>query len=349
MGRGDKPPMLAYAPPMHSGPKAVAIPVSGSRIAAIDIARAAALLAMAIYHFAWDLEFFGYIEPGTTNAGAWKIFARSIAGSFLFLVGVSLVLAHGDGIRWRGYWKRLAMVAGAAAVISLATYLALPQGFIFFGILHQIALASLLGLAFLRLPWAANAVLAGLVIALPFFFRSPLFDHPSLWWAGLSTQTPRSNDYVPVFPWFGAVLAGMAATQLASATGLRWRLARYAPGPWARLPQFLGRHSLAVYLIHQPVLIGLVWIVAQIAPAPEVVPEAGFRQACETACEASRDAEFCAGYCACMLEQLETAGDLPRVLAGEQDEALTMRVRESADQCSVAQESLEGTGRDGTP
>lgn len=321
----------------------------GTRLAAIDLARFGALLAMAVYHFAWDLEFFGYIEPGTTNAGLWKVFARSIAGSFLFLVGVSLVLAHGDGIRWRGYWKRLAMVAGAATVISLATYFAFPQGFIFFGILHQIALASLLGLAFLRLPWLVNAAIAAIVIALPLIYRHPLFDHPSLWWVGLSATTPRSNDYVPVFPWFGAVLAGMALAQFASGIALRERLARWKPGRWASLPLFLGRHSLAVYLIHQPLLIGLIWVATQIAPPVGIAPEVHFREACETACEASRDAEFCAGYCACMLDALEASGDLPRVLAGGEDDALTAKVRASVDLCTAAQGDDGGAETEGTP
>src|SRR5690606_12637101 len=128
---------------------------------------------------------------------------------------VSLFLAHGSGVRWTGFLRRLAMVAGAAAAISIATFLAVPDAFIFFGILHQIALASLFGLTFLRLPWALTLVAAAAVIAAPHFLRSSFFDHPAWWWVGLSTSLPRSNDYVPVFPWFGAVLAGIAAAGLA--------------------------------------------------------------------------------------------------------------------------------------
>ena len=100
------------------------------RIATIDIARGAALVAMAIYHFAWDLEFFGYVPPAMTAVGGWKLFARCIASSFLFLVGVSLFLGHSQGIRWRGYRRRLAMVAGAALAISAVTYIAVPNGFL---------------------------------------------------------------------------------------------------------------------------------------------------------------------------------------------------------------------------
>ena len=100
------------------------------RIAVIDVARGVALLAMASYHFTWDLEFFGYADAGLTAVGGWKTYARCIATSFLFLVVVSLYLAHGRGIRWNGFWKRLAMVAAAAAAISFVTWLAVPQGFV---------------------------------------------------------------------------------------------------------------------------------------------------------------------------------------------------------------------------
>src|SRR5690606_2738746 len=107
------------------------------RLEAIDVARGLALVAMAIYHFAWDLEFFGYVPHAMTAQGGWKLLARCIASSFLFLVGVSLFLGHARGIRWRPFLRRLAMVAGAAAAISLVTWLAVPGGLIFFGILHQ--------------------------------------------------------------------------------------------------------------------------------------------------------------------------------------------------------------------
>ena len=101
--------------------------VSRNRIETIDLARGIALVAMAIYHFTWDLEFFGYAEPGLTAAGAWKYFARSIAASFLVLVGISLYLAHRNDIRWASFGKR-PMVAGAALAISIVTYVAVPGG-----------------------------------------------------------------------------------------------------------------------------------------------------------------------------------------------------------------------------
>ncbi len=290
---------------------------------------------MAIYHFTWDLEFFGYVPPGMTAVGGWKLFARCIASSFLFLVGVSLLLAHGETVRWRGYWQRLAMVASAALAITVVTYFAVPNGFIFFGILHQIAVASLLGLAFLRLPAAATLVLAAAVIAAPHYLRSEFFDSPWWWWTGLSESRLRSNDYVPVFPWFGAVLAGIAAARIAQATGILARLAQLQPRRWTSPLVFAGRHSLAFYLIHQPVLIACVWLFAQAFPPAEQGREVRFQQACEATCAEQRDTAFCARYCSCMLGALDREGTLDGVFSGDHDPELKRRVEETAGRCTA--------------
>ena len=230
------------------------------RIVAIDLARSLALLGMAVFHFTWDLEFFGYVAPGTTLHGGWAVFARAVAGSFLFLAGVSLVLAHGDGIRWAGFLRRLGMVAGAALAITAATFFAMREAFIFFGILHSIAAASVLGLLFLRAPIWLTVAAAAAVWGLPDFVRSPVFDPRSLAWTGLAETPPRSFDFVPVFPWFAATLLGIAAGRAGEAAGLWDRLRGGTPGPILRAAAWPGRHSLAVYLLHQPVLIGLVWL-----------------------------------------------------------------------------------------
>jgi len=317
------------------------------RIETIDIARGAALVAMAIYHFAWDLEFFGYAPPGMTAVGGWKLFARAIASSFLFLVGVSLFLAHARGIRWKGFWRRLAMVAGAALAITVATWIAVPDGFIFFGILHQIALASVLGLAFLRLPPAVTLLCAVLVIAAPHYLRSAFFDDPWWWWTGLSANRPRSNDFVPVFPWFAAVLTGIAVAKFAEQAGLLARLAGLRAPRWTWPLAFGGRHSLAVYLIHQPVLIACIWLFAQVFPPADIPREVRFMQSCEASCKEQRDTAFCARYCPCMLGALQREGVLSELYAGGRSEALQAQVQAMAGQCTVESEDAmpEGGGQ----
>lgn len=321
------------------------------RLEALDFARGAALLAMAVYHFTWDLEFFGYAPPGMTAEGGWRLFARGIATSFLFLVGVSLWLAHGRGIRIRPFLKRLAMVGAAAAAISLATWLAVPNGFIFFGILHQIALASVLGLAFLRLPAPTTLAAAVVVASAPSFLRNAFFDHPALWWVGLSSVNPRSNDYVPLFPWFAAVLAGIAGARMAQAAGLLDRLGRLSLARWTRPLQWAGRHSLAFYLVHQPVLIGGLWLYAQAMPAAEAPRDIQFTRACVAQCETTHDAAFCGHYCVCMLEEIVAEGRFDEIYEGRQSDETSRRLQEIVSACTFEAErfstEMEGAGREG--
>lgn len=224
------------------------------RILWLDMARAIALLGMVIFHFTFDLAMFGFIAPQTPVTGFWAVFARTVAGSFLALAGFSLVLAHGRGIVWPSFWRRFGILVGAAALVSIATWFVMPQQFIFFGILHSIALSSLLGLAALRLPWWGVLGAAAAILALPQFWRHEVFDTPVLWWVGLAPTFPPSMDYEPVFPWFGAFLLGMA--------GAKWLLKRGPivqgqPTPAMARMAWAGRHSLVIYLVHQPILIGL--------------------------------------------------------------------------------------------
>lgn len=233
------------------------------RIAVLDVARTAALCGMVLFHFVFDLEAFGYLAPGTALTGGWAVFARVVAGSFLALAGISLYLAHRHAIRWAQVWPRLARIGGAAALISAGTWVALGDRMIFFGILHQIAFASVAGLLFLRLPWVVVAAAAVCVAALPQVWRSDLFAGPWLIWTGLGTRATPAADFVPVFPWFGAVLAGIALAKGLSHFGVWARLAALPASPALLRLGWPGRHSLVIYLIHQPVLIGLLWLYAK--------------------------------------------------------------------------------------
>lgn len=192
------------------------------RLVFIDVLRGLALVAMALYHFVWDLEFFGYVAAGTAGTGGWKIFARLIASSFLFLAGYSLVLGQRPRIRFDAFMRRFAKIAGAAAVISIATWFAFPNTFIFFGILHSIAAASLVGLLFLPLPAIVSFVAAAAAFAAPLYLRSAIFDAPYLWWVGLSETIPRSNDYVPLLPWLAPFLLGLGTAKLVHARLMAW-------------------------------------------------------------------------------------------------------------------------------
>lgn len=306
-----------------------------SRIAALDVARGVALVCMAIFHGAWDVAFLQLVrfDPGASIG--WIVFARAIAGSFLMLVGISLVLATRNGFRLRPYLKRLAMIVAAAALVSVATYFVLPEGWIFFGILHQIALASVLGLAFLRLPPRGLFLAAVAVFALPFFLRDAVFSHPSLWWVGLAPKPPASFDYVPVFPWFGVVLFGMAVAKLGVALGWDKRLAswqpRFAPGRWLA---FGGRHSLAVYLIHQPLLYAFFFGLAAVF-APNAAENAARADCAERCVAVGKSAADCQTYCGCVFGDLKEKQLMASFLARTLNENQTLRLQESIAVCSA--------------
>lgn len=234
-----------------------------SRIPAVDIARTLALIAMAIFHFTYDLELFGFIAAGTMLTPQWVWTARLIAGSFIFLSGVSLVLAASGGpLPPRKVLKRLAMIGAAAALVSAGTYVAMGAAFVRFGILHLLFVASALGLLMLRLPsWVTG--LGGLaILALPLApFWPLLHDAHWLWLGATVIPPPMMVDYVPIIPWVGVFMMGMGASGLMARAGLWAQIAR-RPGQdarWAQIASWPGRHSLAIYLIHQPVLFACVY------------------------------------------------------------------------------------------
>lgn len=312
------------------------------RIPLIDQARGVALVAMAIYHFTWDLGFFGYIDPETATTGGWRLFARLIAGSFLFLAGFSLVLGHQQGFRARPFFIRLGKIGLAAAAISLGTWFAFPQTFIFFGILHAIAAASLIGLLFVRLPVVVTLLAAAAAVAAPLYLRAPFFDHPALWWLGLSVNVPRSNDYVPLLPWIAPVLLGIALARLFVASPLPERLAGYGTATkvrWKTLLEQAGRHSLAIYLIHQPLLIALVYGFSLVAPPPAADPVAGYTKSCMRACEAERDNGFCQRFCGCTLDRLTGENLFADLNRGAIDVTTDERIAAISSQCTADAET----------
>lgn len=235
-----------------------AIAPTAQRLPSVDVARTIAIIGMVIFHFARDLEIFGLLPYGTTLFGPWAWFARGVAGTFLFLAGVSLWLAHGDGIRWPAFWRRFGILSLAALAVTTATFIAMRDQFVYFGILHSIAACSLIALAFLRLPAALTAACAVAIWAIAAFSPDIFFTQ----WAapiGLSAEVRGSMDLVPLIPWLAPCLLG-----LAFARAFAHRLPRAAPSRAMTLLAWPGRHSLVIYLVHQPILMAAIWSVLQI-------------------------------------------------------------------------------------
>jgi Predicted membrane protein len=274
------------------------------RLPVIDIARGVAIVAMVIYHLCWDLSFYGFIPVDVGYDPGWVFFARSILFAFMFLVGVGLVLGHGDGMRWRRFWRRWLFLVAGALLISLGTWLTFPESFVYFGVLHAIALFSLLALPFLFTPVWLTALVGAVVIALHFLYRDPLFNAVPLSWIGFWEVPPLTNDLVPVFPWLGVVLGGIVVARLVRGSRVETRLGEIRPGNrLARTLGWMGRWSLVIYVVHQPLLLAVIAPLSMATGAQDAGREIEFLNSCQVTCEATgTSAALCATYCQCGLD-----------------------------------------------
>ena len=298
---------------------------AAARLPLIDLARGAALMAMFAYHLVWDLAYFGWIEAAAPLDPRFKLFGHAIAASFLFLAGFSIVLAQQRGASPGRLLRHVAVIALGAAAITAVTAIVIPRELIFFGILHCIAASSFLALALRRAPPWVVAIAALAAFAAP-LAAVPVFNAPQLVWLGLETIEPRSNDYRPLLPWLGFVLTGLVAGRLFAS-----RL-KTAASPTLLTPiAFGGRHSLAAYLIHQPVFFAVFMLLA--AFAPPQISEAAFNGECRSACAgAGGEPAVCQATCDCVLRSLKRA-DLLR--AGALDPQAVSRVQAASRACQA--------------
>jgi len=321
---------------MSGAAPAPSAPARRPRLAVIDMARGAAIVAMALYHFCWDLAYFRFIGVDVGYEPGWVAFARTILFAFMFLVGVGLVLAHGRGMRWRPFWRRWAFVVAGALLISLGTWFTFPESFVYFGVLHAIALASLLALPFLFTPLWLSGATSLVIIALPFFFSDPLYDEKAFSWIGFWVTPPPANDLVPVFPWLGVVLLGVVAMRLLERSPWLARLAAITPGRLGRGLAFLGRWSLLIYVVHQPLLLGALYPLASVMGTEAAARAGDFLVSCQSSCEAGGTAPgLCTTYCQCGLEGVERDGLWGPIYSGVVSAAEQAQLDANNRQCSA--------------
>lgn len=219
----------------------------------LDALRGIAIVWMAVFHFCFDLDHFGWIDADFRRDPFWTGQRTTIVTLFLLCAGLGQAVAVAQGQPWQRFWRRWAQVAGCALLVSAGSYLMFPRSWIFFGVLHGLAL--MLVLARLAAPagrWLWPLGLAALV--LPWWLQHPAFNGPTLAWVGLGTRKPVTEDFVPLLPWFGVVCWGLAAGAWLQRQRPAWL---HGPIPRSARPlAMLGRWSLSFYILHQPVLIG---------------------------------------------------------------------------------------------
>ena len=229
--------------------------MSRPRFDRLDALRGVAIVWMALFHFAFDLNYFGLLEPAQNfyRDPLWTVQRAVIVTLFMSVAGLSLAAALDAAQPWPRFWRRWAQIAGCAVLVSAGSALMFPRSWISFGVLHGFAVMLVLARAAAPLRGALWP-LGALCIALPWFVQHPFFDTRWTNWVGLVTRKPVTEDYAPVLPWLGVMLWGLAAGQ--------WLLARRSAVLTGPLPGLLsplaalGRWALTCYMLHQPLLIG---------------------------------------------------------------------------------------------
>ena len=231
------------------------------RFDTLDALRGLAVVWMTLFHFCFDLNQFGYIQQNFYTDPFWTGQRTAIVSLFLFCAGLGQAVAVQQGQSLQRFWRRWAQVAGCAVLVTAGSYLMYPKSFIYFGVLHGMAVMLLVmrfSASWGRWLWLAGAMVFALKFIAPYAHAySPGLDFlhtPAFNWLGFISRKPITEDHVPLLPWLGVMWWGMAAGQWLLAQRPHW-LSRAMPAAAAPLV-WLGRWSLSWYMLHQPVLIG---------------------------------------------------------------------------------------------
>ncbi len=233
----------------------------------IDFLRGVAMVMMVIFHSLYFLNYFtGY--NFSLTLGFWHIFQTIIATIFLFLVGVSLTINYSRAERiystkrlFLKYLKRGLIIFSLGLFITLMTRIFLGENFVRFGILHLIGVSIVLAYPFLKKLHFWNLWIGIVFVALGIYLKSITFDFSWLFWLlFIKTHYYHTVDYFPLLPWFGIVLIGLFFGRVFYPNYIRrFTLADISNFPIIKSFCFLGRHSLVIYFLHQPILIGILY------------------------------------------------------------------------------------------
>jgi uncharacterized membrane protein len=243
-----------------------------SRFWELDFIRGLAVVMMVIYHFLYDLDYFGGWSLNV-RSGYWLYFAEAIASIFIVLVGISLTLSLSMARRngcseqlFARFFRRGLKIFLYGMAITLTTYLLIGRGVIIFGVLHFIGVSTVLAYPFLRLR-TFNLLAGSIFILIGVYLQGLTFNFPWLIWLGFVPNNFYTLDYFPIFPWFGLVLTGIYLGNKFYQDGRRvFNLPDLSGSFIVYLLCTLGRNSLAVYLVHQPVLVAALLLVGIIPP-----------------------------------------------------------------------------------
>ena len=227
--------------------------------------RGIAIIMMITFHLLYDLNYFGGYDLNL-HSSFWLYFGRVTATIFILLVGISLTISYSRAKRkqrkriYLKYLKRGLRIFSWGLLITLVTWLFLRAGFVVFGVLHLIGISIIMAYPFLKLRFW-NLLPGVIVISLGLYLKGFTFGFSWFTWLGVTSKQFYTIDYFPILPWFGVVLIGLFLGYLIYPDCTRrfnlFNLSNFAV---IRLLCFFGRHSLLIYLIHQPILIAIIYL-----------------------------------------------------------------------------------------
>ena len=212
-----------------------------NRLAELDSLKALALVMMLVSNFVSDLNFFKIME--VSKGDSWWYLARTTAFLFVSISGVSYYLANRQNTDFRIVLKRTKKLFLWALAITVITYFFQPEAYIRFGVLHLLALASIVAFPFVKKPFFG--FLIGLIL-----FSLPMSSEPLTVWFGLRETGFFAVDYFPLNPWLGLFFISMAFAKFIYPEG-KALTTIFWPQKWL----WLGRNTLSIYVFHQPFLI----------------------------------------------------------------------------------------------
>ena len=221
----------------------------------IDLVRTVALLGLLNFHTLELLHYFD-LYPTLLRTGIWFWIRVVNAGLFIFPAGVALAIAYSRGKAMSGFMLRGLKLFGLGMVITLLSWLVIPEEYVQFGILHFFGIAFILAPFFLRFRYV-NLILGVALMALGLYLLANWIYVDFRWLLWLMPYSFRTLDYWPLVPWFGLFLLGMFAGKMLYPDGHRGFNIPEISNPVASAVMLLGRHPLLVYIVHLPILVGI--------------------------------------------------------------------------------------------
>ena len=232
----------------------------------LDTIRGIVLISMIIYHASWNFVYiYGMDWKWYKSQGAY-IWQQSICWTFILLSGFCFSLG-------KRHLKSGFMVFGSGLLVTIATLIAMPQNRVIFGVLTCIG-SCILILTFTENLWRKIPAEIGIVLSFFVFLLSKninsgwlglgnrkILEFPGNWYKDYLTTYfgfpfPKfySTDYFSLLPWLFLFVTGFYMYEILKKYGImEKKFLQTGIVPFA----FLGKHSLIIYLLHQPVIYGM--------------------------------------------------------------------------------------------